>query len=142
MNVDNTQTSSQQSKQKRYFYAYELIGTALITLSYNLSKVSGAQPVLMIISLWSWEISCAHFNAAITLGSLLYHSDQLSFKQSKYKETKESLMQFMLIIICQCFGALFGIFLTFAGSRITWPEGDFDQKDIYPKPPTLCPSLT
>ena len=137
--MEVTQTSSQINKQKRYFYAYELIGTSILTLAYNLSSLSGGQPVLLVISLWSWEISCAHFNVAVTLGSLLFHSDLLSFKNGK--ETRKNLMQFFLIIVCQFFGSLFGIFLTFAGSKIIWPVEDTDQKSIYPEVPNLCPSV-
>jgi len=51
-------------------------------------------------------------------------------------------MQFCLIVLCQIIGSLFGVFLTFAASRIEWPDIDNKAKEIYPAPPTLCPRFT
>ena len=39
-------------------------------------------------------------------------------------------------------GSLFGVFLAFAASKITWPELVTEQKKIYPAVPTLCPIFT
>jgi len=105
-----------------------------------LNNIGGVYPVLLIISLWSWEISCAHFNLGVTLGSLLFHIDE---HWCKKKEYKKNLMQFFLIILCEFIGSLFGVFLTFAASKIVWPDGlGTKTKEIYPNPPTLCPRFT
>ena len=54
------------------FLIYELIGTAILTICYNMT----GQYIyfLLVVSLWAWNYSAAHFNAAITLGELVVRS--------------------------------------------------------------------
>ena len=62
---------SYEDKNKLRFYAYEFFGTALLTFGFN---VAGANwGIMYVIALWiCWEPSCAHFNSAISLASLLF----------------------------------------------------------------------
>jgi hypothetical protein len=51
------------NKDKLRYFFYEFIGTAILTMSYNM----GAN--FYLIALWlCWEVSAAHFNMAISLG--------------------------------------------------------------------------
>jgi len=56
-------------KSKPLFLLYEFIGTALIVLTYNIGQVALGF-VIFIVSIWSWEVSSAHFNPAITVAQL------------------------------------------------------------------------
>ena len=49
------------------YLIYEFLGTALITVAYNMAAKNYAM-VLLVVSIWSWNVSAAHFNMAITLG--------------------------------------------------------------------------
>ena len=64
-------------KEKVNFYLFEFIGTMLVAFSYNFT--GEYTYVLLVASIWSWDVSCAHFNSAITVGDLFA---QGSIKQS------------------------------------------------------------
>ena len=51
-------------------YLYEFLGTAILTIARNLG--GSLQYVLLIITWIAWDISGAHFNAAVTLGNFMY----------------------------------------------------------------------
>ena len=64
------------NKNKKFFYFYEFMGTAFLSFCYNISNKQNIRDfpiscVLMVISLWSWELSSAHFNLAITIASYI-----------------------------------------------------------------------
>ena len=58
-------------KNKLVFFAYEFVGMAVLSLCLNMSGIGTAVSALMVVSIWSWDVSCAHFNPAVTLGSML-----------------------------------------------------------------------
>lgn len=84
--------------------------------------------VLFIISLVSWEISCAHFNSAVTIGTYIYSGN--------FKANSGALIA---ILVVQILGALTGIFVTWYLSLIV---DSGDQKQTTPSPPTLCPQIS
>ena len=57
-------------KNKPIYLFYEFLGTALIVLTFNIGQ-SALGFILLLVSIWSWEVSCAHFNPAITLAQLV-----------------------------------------------------------------------
>jgi glycerol uptake facilitator-like aquaporin len=59
---------------------------------------------LLVVSVWSWEVSCAHFNPAVTIGAIVQSSIEKG-------EPIQKLMQGGVIIVTQFCGGLFGIFL-------------------------------
>ena len=62
---------------------YEFIGTALLSLASNLEFGMVIVPhTLLIVSIWSWELSSAHFNICITIAQLIFnvYSDRDSSK--------------------------------------------------------------
>ena len=75
-----------QQKHKVTFLAYEFLGAAFTTIAFNLCFGQVAQ--VFIFSLLAWELSCAHFNAAITIGAFFY----------KYDEIKNNVGSFFLIV--------------------------------------------
>lgn len=66
-------TAEQEAKvSKVYFCLYEFLGTAVITTAYNLGI-----PVylsLFLVTLWSWDLSIAHFNFGLTVASCLFNT--------------------------------------------------------------------
>ena len=90
------------------------------------------QYVLFIVSLWSWELSAAHFNFAVTIASYI--------NTSKYESIGSKFPSFLGICLSQVIGAFFGIFLTFLSSKYYLPDGDNNKKEIQPKVnPSVCP---
>jgi glycerol uptake facilitator-like aquaporin len=86
--------------------------------------------ILLMVTFWSWQKSCAHFNAAITVGQLMYSLDRLS---------KKSLMTFGMIIFAQILGGLVGIILAFQSSD--YVDLNDNQKQIRPAVLYLCTSV-
>ena len=83
----------------------------------------------MAISIWSWEIGVAHFNYAITIGSMV-----LNFV--KNKPFMSNLKQTIILISAQTLGAFFGMFLSYLATYKL-------QSDIQaPKSTALCPFYT
>lgn len=70
-----------KKKNTIFFYLHEFLGTAFLCLAYNLggkiasgdSTKGGVSPMLFVVSMWSWDLSCAHFNLAVSLGSLVFN---------------------------------------------------------------------
>lgn len=119
-------------KEKVYtakFLIYELLGTSILTICYNMT----GQYVyfLLVVSVWAWNYSAAHFNAAITLGELVVRSQDGG-------EFMKGLVPFGAIAMTQIIGGLLGILITFMISQITYGT---NSKTISPTPPTLCPAL-
>ena len=99
-------------KDKKFFLFFEFLGMVILTISFNmvgqLSFAGGdtlnkmfTSLTLFIVSLMSWEISCAHFNTAITIGSYIYEG-----------QLKKNLPPFLGIVTVQILGCLCGIFMT------------------------------
>lgn len=68
-----------QDKSKLQYYLYELIGTAILSMMFNLSEVDASAlgdgiiaGVLFLLTFIAWEAGAAHFNMALTLGSFMY----------------------------------------------------------------------
>ena len=123
-----------KKKDRNFFLFFEFLGTVILTVAFNMGKqqnATGGQimaTTLFVISLVSWEISSAHFNSAVTLGSFIYTGNY-----------KENLLPFIGILFMQIIGSLTGIFMTWYLSLIDEAN---DQKETLPRPPILCPMLT
>lgn len=87
------------------------MGMALITVCALMKGVDGAIPALFVASLLSWEVSCAHFNPAVTFGSIIFSSIQDGDLRKKFTEG-------VVIMVNQFCGGLFGILLTLMSSYI------------------------
>ena len=48
--------------------------------------------VIFVITFWSWEVSAAHFNTAITIGSFIYNTKAL-------KDLKANILALVGIIL-------------------------------------------
>ena len=73
---------SLKDKNKLRFFAYEFIGTALLTWGYNMTDQSNV--MLLMLTLMSWEVSCAHFNNSISLGNVFFHYDDIKNNLAPY----------------------------------------------------------
>ena len=104
---------------------------AFLTMCFNLGQLNGYTLGLLVVSIFSWEVSCAHFNMAITLAETL-------FQLEDYGQFKERLPSIIKLVCAQLLGAPFGILITFMVSDITFGIGD--AKSINPTVPLLCPS--
>jgi len=78
-----------QQKHRVTFLAYEFFGTAFMTVAFNLTLGVGQISQVFVFSLLAWELSCAHFNMAITIGAFLY----------KFDEIAKNSVSFMLILL-------------------------------------------
>ena len=92
---------------------YEFLGMALITMTYNLTKGIGYTKTVFVVTLWAWNLGTAHYNMAITLGACIYASDSFS---TFVKNAK----QFVPLLLVQFTGTLFGVYLTFLASKVSW----------------------
>ena len=115
------------AKGKAPFLLYEFLGTAILTVAYNLSEKTLLPFVLFFVSLMAWELSSAHFNIALTIGSLIVEPAKIV----------SNIVPFLAIIFVQFCGSLFGILLTYICSKVTYPSEE--TKDIFPKVSVLCP---
>ena len=119
-----------KDRNKQLYILYELLGSCLLMIGVNFGFGS---LVLTCISLWSWELSAAHFNWGLTLCEIFM----------EYKNVGEYLKPAGIIIVVQFVGALLGIFFTYIQVNYQYANFDeFDTYDVVPSPPTLCPSLT
>ena len=84
-----------------------------------------------MVTFWSWQTSCAHFNASITVGQLIYSLDSLS---------KQSIIVFLSIISAQIAGGMLGILLSFNAMDELNPNEN--QKELRPGVPYLCPAAS
>lgn len=117
-------------KDKKKFILYEFLGTALVTFVTNFSAQS-VPGVMFLVSIWAWELSAAHFNCAITLGSAILDNNPMGSK----------VKGFLTILFSQFVGALVGILLSFISSKYDYVGKD-NLKNVTPKVPTLCPLYT
>ena len=76
-----------------------------ITISYT-----NITYMIFFISFWCWDLSCAHFNPAITLGRFAKEAVKDFSDQEKIKSNGMIAAKIIFVQIC---GSLFGIFLTF-----------------------------
>ena len=66
-----------EKRNKNLLLAYELLGTALLTFCFNFTGSNkNLSTTIFLTSLWCWELSTAHFNLAITIGSFFYNLHQ------------------------------------------------------------------
>ena len=88
--------------------------------------------VLFCITLWSWELSAAHFNWGLTLCEIFM----------EYKKVGEYIKPALIVIAVQFIGVLLGIFLTYLFVNYRYySEVDYDTYRLTPEPPTLCPTI-
>lgn len=76
------------TKEKLTYMFYEAMGTFVLCYAYNLEKKdsvseAGFPMILAIVSLISWEVSCAHFNWGLTVAYLFVDIDK--FKEIWFK---------------------------------------------------------
>ena len=124
-------------KNKLRFFAYEFFGTAILTFGANM----GANFYLVVLLL-CWEVSAAHFNMALSLGSMV-----LSMTDNDW--TKHAA-NYAFLAAVQFVGAMAGTFLTFLAIIATkTSESYFDKngtkhdyiaKTYAPTTPRWCPS--
>ena len=106
--------------------ASEFAGTLLITYCYNVAGTYAS--LLMATALWSWSFGLGHFNAAVTLGDLVY--------KSSMSKLPSNLLLFGAVALCQFFGALAATLLTFVSSRAVYIG---PLRTFSPAPPVMCP---
>jgi len=93
-------------KNKLRFFAYEFIGSAIVTFGANMGSN------LYLIVLWlCWEVSAAHFNMALSLGSLVLNLND--------KEWTKHMTDYIFIAVVQFLGAMCGTLLTFIAVIVT-----------------------
>lgn len=83
----------------------------------------------MIVSIFSWNHSFAHFNIAITIGEMILRAKSIG----QVFDNFDIVLKVFIVQIC---GGLLSIFITFMISKITLAGA---SKTYYPVPPTLCP---
>ena len=118
-----------ESKNKQMFLGYEFAGTALATVAFNMGAGYGQVTWIFVFSILAWELSSAHFNMAITIGSFLFNYDQA---QSNAKS-------FIAILVVQTCGTFFGTLLTYMGSMKVYGP-NHDSHEYIPMTRPLCPS--
>jgi len=106
---------------------YEFLGTTILTLAFNINGSKIDSSILLIVSWWSWEISTAHFNLAVTLGNLLF----------KPHTMVSNLPLFLKTAVAQVAGAAFGTLLTYFVS--TRSNDELLQYVWLPNVEPLCP---
>ena len=101
-------------KDKKFFFFFEFLGTMILTVAFNFVDLANVYiraliiaKVIFIVSFVSWEVSAAHFNPAVTLGSYLFTGN-----------LKENMQPMLGIIAMQVLGILIGIFITWYLSLI------------------------
>lgn len=121
-----------EGKEVHIFLFYEFIGMVIYSFAFNYMKFP-AEPdslsyVLFIISLWSWDRSCANFNFGITIAEAF----------ANIKSIKASWAKSVVIILTQLVGGLAGMGLCAISSKITHTN---NTKDVYPPVPYICPNF-
>jgi hypothetical protein len=52
------------------------MGTAFLSIFYNMCQTlphpTDIGPMIFIVTLWSWDMSCAHFNFGLTITDYIY----------------------------------------------------------------------
>jgi glycerol uptake facilitator-like aquaporin len=115
-----------ENKSFKYALIYELLGMMAITIARNLG---GSIPYVLLIVTWlAWDVSGAHFNAAITVGNLIFDKDKIS----------ENSKSCILTILFQAIGAVIGVFISYIGSAKWYPTADTHA--FNPSPPVYCPA--
>lgn len=121
-----------EGKEVGIFLFYEFLGTAILSFGYNYMKKDGETDsfsyILFIVSLWSWDRSCANFNFGITFGETF----------ANIKNVKAAWAKSFLIILMQLIGGGFGILLCLISSKVTH---DNNTKTIWPTVPWICPNF-
>lgn len=95
------------------YILYELLGSCLLMVSVNFRS---SLAVLFCVTLWSWELSAAHFNWGLTLCEIFM----------EYKKVGEYIKPALVIIFVQFIGALLGILITYLEVNYTY----FDNTDF------------
>ena len=117
---------SWKDKNKLKFFAYEFFGSALIAYFFNITK--SLSSMLYIATLVSWEVSAAHFNNALSIGTLFFN----------HTDFKENIIPYLILTIVQFLGSLAGLLCTY----LTVYYSSYDQyhKTIYPTTEQRCPT--
>ena len=89
--------------------------------------------MLYIATMVSWEVSAAHFNNALSVGTLFFN----------HTNFKENIVPYLVLTIVQFVGSLFGLFCTYitvykttnsAYSKTTYPVTGIYCPDDYGQP--------
>ena len=112
-------------------FVYEFLGSAFVSMAYNVNSFYGYQLVTGVANLWSWSVSVAHFNLAVSLGALVANTTNLD-------KLKSNLGVFVIAAIAQISGAFAGMGMTSITTQVTEQN---NQQSYNPPPPTLCPIL-
>ena len=62
---------------KAVFLFYEMLGTAILTFGANVA-MTAVPAFLLLTSIWSWQLSSAHFNSAVTLAAFCFDLEHLA----------------------------------------------------------------
>ena len=117
-----------KDKNKLLFLLYEMLGMMILTIAFNMSHQYAI--LIIVVSIWAWDVSAAHFNPAITFGTFVMDTKDMS-------KLKDNLVPFLLLWLVQMIGALAGILVTFLCSHIVY---NGDAKTITPSVSPLCPT--
>ena len=115
------------NKPKMKFLCLELLGMTLLTIAFNFQSEFYAY-FIMIVSLWSWNVSACHFNPTVTLASYFFRG-----------EYRSDLGTMILILITQFIGTLAGLLITFVTTKKLYPTDT--TKVFEPAVRPLCPKL-
>lgn len=117
---------------------YEFIGSALLVTCFNLTSTYNG--LMLVVLLWAWNNSAAHFNPAVTIGEFIQKSND---PIKLLKGTAPCLV----IIFAQLLGASGGIGLTRLCSKKNFLRANPNKDpalfiiDYNPTPALLCPSI-
>ena len=62
------------SKTRLTQLMYELTGTAILTIAFNMQQGGIWVFAVFLVSIWAWEYCGAAFNMAVSLGTLISES--------------------------------------------------------------------
>lgn len=116
--------------------AYEFLGSLLVAIAFNLNHRQGQDlrnyiMTIFIVSIWSWKVSSAHFNFAVTIGSIFAKTDNK-------EDFKSKMGDFGITALCQFSGAFLGIGISYLCSNITTNPAN-GARTFHPDAPVLCP---
>ena len=116
----------------RDILAYEFLGTALLSMSYNFFGSQGYYTMYFILALWTWELSATHFSMGTTIGDFVC-------EYQSWESARKHVGNALALICVQFVGSLMGVFMTFMASHIE--STSITQKVIQPTVQPLCPSI-
>lgn len=101
------------TNEKLAYMFYEFMGTFILCYAFNITfvlfQLYQFPWVLYIVSMMSWEVSCAHFNLGITVAYAFNELDNL----------KENWFKLTCAIIAQLCGAVAAMFVARFATDVT-----------------------